>query len=133
MLEVGIAAGGPRISIALSSSEFHDSLPDGETASSEQSTESLAFRAPSQSGLALYSSDWQIGFNLAGMASGLNGRLGVTFIELGVQLQTVVQLGLAGLTWLVGGEWHGSVSSVGANVSVNPTGVELRVEYVLFH
>lgn len=128
MLGVSLAPGGPRISIGVSSSEFHDSQPQQEPREEPGSAE-YAFRAPSSSGLALYSSEWQIGFDLAGLGSGLNGRYGVTFLELGVHLQTVLRLGLTGLTWLVGGEWRGNDTAVGANVSVNVDGVVLRVEY----
>ena len=129
MLEASITPSGPRISVGVSSSAFHDSSPD-RTADDEPPNTESPFRAPSSSGLALYSSDWQIGLDLAGFGSGLNGRYGVTFLELGVTFHTVVRLGLAGLTWLVGGEWRNDKSSMGANVSVNHDGVVLRIEWV---
>ena len=127
MLEASISPGGPRISIGVSSSAFHDSSLDRLTDDEPPNTES-PFRAPSSSGLALYSKDWQIGVDLAGLGSGLNGRYSVTFLELGVTFQTVLRFGLAGLTWLVGGEWRGDNTAMGANVSVNTDGVVLRVE-----
>ncbi|KAM5532138.1 hypothetical protein V8D89_014163 [Ganoderma adspersum] len=131
MLEASITSSGPRISVGVSSSAFHDSSPD-RTADDEPPNTESPFRAPSSSGLALYSSDWQIGLDLAGFGSGLNGRYGVTFLELGVTFHTVVRLGLAGLTWLVGGEWRNDNSSMGANVSVNHDGVVLRID-AMYH
>ena len=132
MLALAVGPYGPRISVGLSSSVFHDGLP-GDTASESDERAAAAdpaLRAPSATGLDLYTSEWQVGFDLQGLASGLNGRYGVTFLELGVSLQTVVRWGLDGTTWLVGGEWRGGVGGVGANVSVHAKGVELRLECV---
>ncbi|TBU31392.1 DnaJ-domain-containing protein [Dichomitus squalens] len=127
MLEASISPTGPRIAIGVTSSAFHDSSPDRVTDDEPSDTES-PFRAPSSSGLALYSSDWQLGFDLAGLGSGLNGRYGITFLELGVTFQTVLRLGFAGFTWLAGGDWRGNNAAIGANVSVNSDGVVVRVD-----
>ena len=128
-LEASLTPSGPTISVGVTSSAFHDTSLE-RAASDEPPNEELNLRAPSSSGLAVYSSDWQIGFDLAGVSTGVNARYGITLLELGVHLQTVVRLGLAGLTWLVGGEWRGSNGALGANVSVNADGVVLRVECV---
>lgn len=127
VLDVGFTPTGPRITAAVSSSAFHDSLPAGEVPPEDPSG-AFAFRAPSVSGLAYYTSEWQFGFDLAGPATGLNGRYGLSFLELGVHLQAVLRFGLAGLSWLFGGEWRGDNAAVGANVSANVDGVTLRVE-----
>ncbi len=126
-LEASLTPSGPTISTGVTSSAFHDTSLD-KTGDEDVPNEELSLRAPSSSGLALYSSDWQIGFDLAGVSSGLSARYGITLLELGVHLQGVVRLGLAGLTWLVGGEWRNNDGSLGANVSVNVNGVILRVE-----
>ncbi|KAI0702055.1 DnaJ-domain-containing protein [Cerioporus squamosus] len=126
-LEVSLNPSGPGISIGVTSSAFHDSSLES-TLDDEPPYVETGVRAPSSSGLALYTSDWQIGFDLAGISSGLSGRYGITLLELGVHLQTVLRLGLAGLTWLVGGEWRGPNTTIGANVSVNPDGVVLRLD-----
>ncbi|KAI0711382.1 DnaJ-domain-containing protein [Earliella scabrosa] len=126
-LEASLTPSGPTISVGVTSSAFHDTSLE-RAASDEPPNEELNLRAPSSSGLALYSSDWQIGFDLAGVSTGVNARYGITLLELGVHLQTVVRLGLAGLTWLVGGEWRGNNGALGANVSVNADGVVLRVD-----
>ncbi|OSD08750.1 DnaJ-domain-containing protein [Trametes coccinea BRFM310] len=130
VLEVGMTAMGPKISAALASSTFHDSLP-GEDMDNEPSGTS-AFRAPSVSGVAYYSSEWQFGFDLAGSASGLNGRYALIFHELGMNIQAVVRFGLAELMWLFGGEWRGTNAAVGANVSAGTGGVTLRVDATYF-
>ncbi|RDX54743.1 DnaJ-domain-containing protein [Lentinus brumalis] len=126
-LEVSLNPSGPAISIGVTSSAFHDTSLES-TLDDEPPYVEPSVRAPSSSGLALYSSDWQIGFDLAGISSGLSGRYGITLLELGVHLQTVLRLGLTGLTWLVGGEWRGPNAAVGANVSVNPDSVVLRLD-----
>ncbi|KAH9897035.1 DnaJ-domain-containing protein [Cubamyces lactineus] len=131
VLEIGMTAIGPKISAAVTSAAFHDSLDIGELRDDEPS-EPSAFRAPSVSGLAFYTSEWQFGFDLAGPASGLNGRYGLSFHELGVHLQTVMRLGLAELMWLFGGEWRGNNAAVGANVSASTGGVTLRVDATYF-
>ncbi|KAI0659323.1 DnaJ-domain-containing protein [Cubamyces menziesii] len=131
VLEIGMTAIGPKISAAVTSSAFHDSLDIGELRDDEPS-EPTAFRAPSVSGLAFYTSEWQFGFDLAGPASGLNGRYGLSFHELGVHLQAVMRLGLAELMWLFGGEWRGNNAAVGANVSASTGGVTLRVDATYF-
>ncbi|KAI0646506.1 DnaJ-domain-containing protein [Trametes meyenii] len=130
ILDVGMTPTGPRITAAVASSAFHDRLRADEVL--EEPSDSLAFRAPSVSGLAYYTSEWQFGLDLAGPATGLNGRYGLSFHELGVHLQTVLRLGLAGLTWLFGGEWRGDNAAVGANVSANVDGVTLRVDATYF-
>ncbi|KAL1943812.1 hypothetical protein VTO73DRAFT_3630 [Trametes versicolor] len=131
VLDVGFTPTGPRITAAVSSSAFHDSLPAGEVPPEDPSG-AFAFRAPSVSGLAYYTSEWQFGFDLAGPATGLNGRYGLSFLELGVHLQAVLRFGLAGLSWLFGGEWRGDNAAVGANVSANVDGVTLRVDATYF-
>ncbi|KAI0827143.1 DnaJ-domain-containing protein [Trametes gibbosa] len=130
VLDIGFTPTGPKITAAVASSALHDSLRTDEVHS--EPSDAFAFRAPSVSGLAYYSSEWQFGLDLAGPASGLNGRYGLSFHELGVHVQTVLRLGFAGLTWLVGGEWRGGSGAVGANVSANVDGVTLRVDATYF-
>ncbi|KAI0634860.1 DnaJ-domain-containing protein [Trametes polyzona] len=133
VLDVGFTPTGPRITAAVASSAFHDSLQGDELPEERSgSGSSLAFRAPSVSGLSYYSSEWQFGFDLAGPMSGLNARYGLSFLELGVHVQTVLRLGFAGLTWLFGGEWRGNNAALGANVSANVDGVTLRVDATYF-
>ncbi|KAI8986702.1 DnaJ-domain-containing protein [Trametes punicea] len=131
VLELGMTSVGPKITAAVASSTFHDSLDSGEM-DEEPESGSSAFRAPSVSGLAYYTSEWQFGFDLAGPASGLNGRYALSFHELGVHIQTVLRLGLAELMWLFGGEWRGTNAAVGANVSASTGGVTLRVDATYF-
>ncbi|CDO75734.1 hypothetical protein BN946_scf184921.g10 [Trametes cinnabarina] len=129
VLELGLTSVGPKISAALASSTFYDST-GGDDTDPQPSDGTSAFRAPSVSGLAYYSTEWQFGFDLAGPASGLNGRYALIFHELGVDIQTVVRLGLAEIMWLFGGEWRGTNAAVGANVSASTGGVTLRVEFL---
>ncbi|KAI0360473.1 DnaJ-domain-containing protein [Trametes cingulata] len=130
VLDVGFTPTGPRITAAVASSSFHDSLNTDEVR--HEPPDSFAFRAPSVSGVAYYSSEWQFGLDLAGPATGLSGRYGLSFHELRLHLQTVVRLGFAGLTWLFGGEWRGDNAAVGANISANVDGVTLRVDATYF-
>ncbi|KAI0746997.1 DnaJ-domain-containing protein [Daedaleopsis nitida] len=126
-LEASITPSGPTISIGVTSSALHDASLD-RAAEDDLPNDEVTLRAPSSSGLAIYSSDWQIGVDLAGAASGLRARYGLSLLELGVHLQAAVRLGLAGLTWLVGGEWRGDNGSISTSVNVNVDGVVLRVD-----
>ncbi|KAH9849605.1 DnaJ-domain-containing protein [Lenzites betulinus] len=131
VLDIGFTPTGPRITAAVASSALHDSLRI-DAAHGDDPEDVLAFRAPSISGLAFYSSEWQFGLDLSGPASGLNARYGLSFHELRVHVQTVLRLGFSGLSWLVGGEWRGDSAAVGANVSANVEGVTLRVDATYF-
>lgn len=85
-------------------------------------------RPPSKSGLSIGVGYWRFGATIVGVMPGLNGELGITFPELGVQLKSALQLGLVGLSAVLGVGWNGSGQSASADVELSQAGVVLKLE-----
>ncbi len=117
----------PAISLSVSSAYAFDRTLEADIPTKVTASERL-LRPPSRSGLAIGVGYWRFGATLAGLLPGLNGEIGITFPELGVQLKSVLQLGLMGLSTVVGVVWNGEGRSAGADVELSQAGVVLRLE-----
>jgi DnaJ family protein C protein 11 len=71
------------------------------------------------------------GLTLTGGNTTVRTEWGVTFAELALQVKLALELGFAGLAWMLTGTWTSKTSQVSASVGLAFEGVFLRLEFVL--
>ena len=118
---------GPAVAVVLSSAHIFDHTPEAGVPPAFLGS-GPPLRPPSQSGIAVGSTYWEIQFSLASLLSGINAEWGIVLAEIGMRLKTGVQLGLSGLSWSFGGEWRRGGNAVGSSVACNLEGVVFRLE-----
>ena len=118
---------GPAVAVVLSSAHIFDHTPEAGVPPAFLGS-GPPLRPPSQSGIAVGSTYWEVQFSLASLLSGINAEWGIVLAEIGMRLKTGVQLGLSGLSWSFGGEWRRGENAVGSSVACNLEGVVFRLE-----
>ncbi|KAJ3492248.1 hypothetical protein NLI96_g92 [Meripilus lineatus] len=130
MISISTASQLPAISLFLSSAYAFDRTLEADIPMKVTASEGL-LRPPSKSGLSIGVGYWRFGATIVGVMPGLNGELGITFPELGVQLKSALQLGLVGLSAVLGVGWNGSGQSASADVELSQAGVVLKLDDTL--
>ncbi|THH19608.1 hypothetical protein EW146_g1595 [Bondarzewia mesenterica] len=82
----------------------------------------------SVSGLGVGLRHWSYGVTLAGMGTCLRTECGVIFSELKMEAKLVMQLGLAGFSWVFSGAWGNEQGGVTTTVGLSAAGVELKLD-----
>lgn len=117
----------PAVALILSSARIFDQTPEAGVPPAFLGG-GPSLRPPSQSGIAVGSTYWEVQFSLASLLSSINAEWGIVLAEIGMRLKTGVQLGLSGLSWSFGGEWRRDGNAIGSSVVCNLEGVVFRLE-----
>ncbi|KZT28084.1 DnaJ-domain-containing protein [Neolentinus lepideus HHB14362 ss-1] len=121
----------PSFSVDIVSPSFFDWRPTPVLAEESDHGDVKPATLSSGSPFSLGTAYRSVGFAIDGIMTRLKSEVGINFEELALQLKMAAQLGITGLTGLVGGVWTSSTGSeVAAFVQLSMNGVHLRLEFL---
>lgn len=87
---------------------------------------------PSTSGLSIGTTHKSFGLAFETIVPKLVGEWGVTFSELALQLKLAVEYGFNGIHYICSGSWSNDNTQINASTHLNPMGVVVQLELVVF-